>query len=273
MKSILLAVLTALVMCLPGGQVQGAGSQEELMTLAGRIQAKVESGKDTEADYQTELKELDALVAKLRQTEPEVAAQAALAKAVIYRKTFKERTRALAMLEQLVKEFPGTQVARAVPEMITELKLLIEMQRIRETLKPGTKFPDFAEKDLTGKPLSLADYKGKVVLVDFWATWCTLCVEALPEVKKAYSKYNKQGFEIIGISLDEDRKELNSFIKKQGIKWRNYNDGKEWESKLALQYGVESLPTTYLLDREGKIIGMDLEGKELMEAVAKALKK
>jgi peroxiredoxin len=256
------------------GQMQvRADADKEVMALGDRVQAKVEAGYEQEADFTTELKELDAFIAKYKHTDPEAAAKGALARAMMYRKTFKLLPKAKELLEQIAKDFPGTEVAGVMPEVIADVQLSIQLKAIRDSLKPGTKFPDFAETDINGKPFKLADYQGKVVLVDFWATWCTFCVESLPEVKKAYSKYNKQGFEIVGISLDADKKELTSFIKKKSIKWPQYNDGKEWEGKLALKFGVESLPTTYLVGKDGNIIGKNLEGKELLEAVATAVKK
>jgi len=138
-------------------------------------------------------------------------------------------------------------------------------------LKEGAAFPDFDEKDLAGNPLSIANFKGKVVLVDFWATWCPPCVAELPNVLKAYEEYHPKGFEIIGISLDKDRQKLDSFIKQKQMTWPQYFDGQGWENKLSQKYGVNSIPATYLLDKEGKIIGSNLRGEALDAAVAKAL--
>jgi len=121
--------------------------------------------------------------------------------------------------------------------------------------------------------MKLSEYKGKVVLVDFWATWCGPCVGELPNVLEAYKKHHDAGFEILGISLDSDKAKLTAFIKQKEMPWKQYFDGKGWQTKLAQEYGINSIPATYLLDREGKIIARNLRGEALGEEVAKALAK
>jgi peroxiredoxin len=93
----------------------------------------------------------------------------------------------------------------------------------------------------------------------------------LPNVLKTYEKYHAQGFEVIGISLDDNRQVLESFLKRRNMTWPQYYDGLRWSNKLVLKYGVQQVPTTFLLDREGKIIARDLRGDALEAAVAKAL--
>jgi thiol-disulfide isomerase/thioredoxin len=162
-------------------------------------------------------------------------------------------------------------VGRDADRIISSIQQHEEGRKIRRALTDGTKFPDFAEKDLQGNPLSVAKYKGKLVLVDFWATWCGPCVGTLPSVIKAYNKHHADGFEIIGISLDMDEQKLKSFLKTKEIPWAQYFDGKGWQNKLAAKYGIQSVPATFLLDRQGKIIGQDLRGEALEEALTKAL--
>ena len=124
---------------------------------------------------------------------------------------------------------------------------------------------------MAGQPFSIASHKGKVVLVDFWATWCGPCRAELPNVIAAYQKYHAKGFDIVGVSLDEDKPQLLSFIKDQNMTWPQYFDGQRWENKLAVKYGIQSIPATFLLDGEGKIIGKNLRGDALEQALASAL--
>jgi thiol-disulfide isomerase/thioredoxin len=139
----------------------------------------------------------------------------------------------------------------------------------------GTDPKPFAVKDLAGKDLSLESYKGKVVLLDFWATWCGPCIAELPNVIAAYKKYNPKGFEIIGISLDkEDKAVLDKFLAAHpDMKWPQFYDGKFWQNELGQLYGVQSIPATYLIDQNGKIYRMGLRGKALEKAVEKLLSK
>jgi thiol-disulfide isomerase/thioredoxin len=110
-------------------------------------------------------------------------------------------------------------------------------------------------------------------MVDFWATWCGPCVAEFPNVHAAYEKYHSKGFDIVGVSLDEDRAALDGFIKDKGVAWPQYFDGKGWENKLARQYGITSIPATYLLDQNGKIVSVGLRGSALDTELATLLSK
>jgi thiol-disulfide isomerase/thioredoxin len=140
---------------------------------------------------------------------------------------------------------------------------------IMKRLAVGKEPIPFEVLDLNGKPLSLKDYKGKVVLLDFWATWCTPCRREMPNVIKLYKTYNKKGFEIVGISLDMDKRRLLQYLQDTEITWRQYFDGKGWQNDVAKLYGIKSIPTTFLIDRKGKIRYKSLRGEALADAVKK----
>ena len=147
-------------------------------------------------------------------------------------------------------------------------------KNVQDALAVGSAFPDFNVQDLNGKPLSVAGFKGKVVLIDFWATWCGPCRAELPNVIDTYKKYHSQGFEIIGVSLDSDRDKLDAFLKQEdGMTWQQYFDGQGWSNKLAVKYGVEAIPFAVLVGSDGKIVGKDLRGDDLGTAVGAALAK
>jgi thiol-disulfide isomerase/thioredoxin len=125
----------------------------------------------------------------------------------------------------------------------------------------------FSVTSTDGKTLSPAAYKGKVLLIDFWATWCGPCVKDMPHVKEVYDKYHGKGFEIVGISLDQSRDRLDKYVAANKIAWPQYFDGKWWNNDVAVRYGVKSIPTTILVDRAGKIRYKSLRGKQLENAV------
>jgi len=138
-------------------------------------------------------------------------------------------------------------------------------------LAPGTVAPDFTLTTPEGKPLALSSFRGKVVLVDFWASWCGPCRKENPNVVAMYKKFHNKGFEIYGVSLDEDEDKWLNAIKADGLIWNHASDLKGWKNQAARLYGVEAIPFTLLLDKEGKIIDKGLRGKELEEKIQQAL--
>ena len=136
--------------------------------------------------------------------------------------------------------------------------------------------------DMLGKPVSLKftavdgrkvdldKLKGKVVLVDFWATWCGPCMHELPNVVKTYKKLHKKGFEIIGISFDEQKSRLKDVVKENGMSWPQYFDGAGWGNKFGKQFGISSIPSMWLIDQKGTLV--DLNARDnLEEKVTKLL--
>lgn len=245
----------------------------EIKAVVAKVQAKLTAGQNTETQLMAEIKEFDALTAKYRQTAPEDAAQAAFAKGVLYAQVFTDFKQAAQVMELVAKDFPETEVAKQVPAVLGSLRQLEAVQKLEASLKLGAQFPDFAVNDMAGKPLAVANYKGRVVLLDFWATWCGPCIAELPNLKKTYEKHHKHGFEIIGVSLDQDKAQLTAFLEKNGMPWVQYFSGPDMPNKLVESYGIRSIPATFLLDGEGKIIAKGLRGDDLESAVGKAMGK
>lgn len=139
------------------------------------------------------------------------------------------------------------------------------------SLMIGGVAPDIKLNGPDGKPVSLSSLRGKVVLIDFWASWCGPCRRENPNVVKMYQKYKDQGFEIFGVSLDNDANRWKGAIQTDGLTWFHGSDLMGWKSKPAQMYQVHSIPATFLLDKQGKIIAKGLRGAELEAAVANAL--
>jgi len=240
----------------------------ELKNLVGKIRADLADGKTNKNELADDLKQFDVLLAGHQGEKTDAVANIMYMKAMLYDQIFHDQVKAAELVKQLKLDFRGTEF---VAELEKREAAQMAAEKMRVALTVGAQFPDFNEKDVAGKPLSIASYKGKVVLVDFWATWCPPCRMELPNVIAAYKKYHDQGFEIIGVSLDQDQAKLTGFTKSMNMIWQQYFDGQGWGNKLAVKYGIESIPATYLLDGNGKIIGRDLRGGDLMQAVAKAL--
>jgi thiol-disulfide isomerase/thioredoxin len=106
---------------------------------------------------------------------------------------------------------------------------------------------------LDGREVDLTKLKGKVVLVQFWSTTCGPCIGEMPTVKAAYEKFHGRGFDVVAISLDDKESALRRFIQEKGLPWPQYFDGKGWENRFAVQYGIFSIPTMWLVDKRGKL--------------------
>jgi peroxiredoxin len=263
---ITVAAAALLISSLSAVAAEPSAAAKELRELITKVQTKLKAGDRTEAALGAELKEFDTLLAKHKGEKTDDVAQILFMKAQLYSQVFKNEAKGDELLAQLKTDFPDS-------KPVAMLKKQEEAEEIRSSLVEGARFPDFDEKDVDGKPFNLAAYKGKVVLIDFWATWCGPCIAELPNVMKAYEKHHANGFEIVGISLDSDQAKLEKFTKEKNMAWQQYFDGQGWNNKLSTKYGVNSIPATYLLDGEGKIIAKNLRGDALEKAVAKALAK
>ncbi len=127
----------------------------------------------------------------------------------------------------------------------------------------GGEAPDFAQETPEGEEIKLSDLRGKVVLIDFWASWCGPCRRENPNVVRLYNQYKDKGFEILGVSLDRDKKRWTQAIEADQLEWLHVSDLKQWSNAVAKMYGVRSIPHTVLLDAEGKVIANKLRGESL----------
>lgn len=135
----------------------------------------------------------------------------------------------------------------------------------------GTPMLDFTQNDSLNKPVQFASFKGKYVLVDFWASWCGPCRAENPNVLKAYNQYKDKGFTVVGVSLDDNETRWKKAINDDKMPWTQVSDLKGWKNEVADYYGIQGIPTTFLVDPQGKIIAKNLRGEALHKKLAHLL--
>jgi peroxiredoxin len=151
---------------------------------------------------------------------------------------------------------------------------LQRIQKVKLT-QMGVEAPNFTLNDMNGKPVKLSDFRGKYVLLDFWASWCAPCRRENPNLLKAYSQYKDKGFTILGVALDKeaDREKWLKAIEADGLTWPQVSDLKYWQSDVAKLYDVKAIPMNFLIDREGKIVAKYLRGDVLNQKLEEVLGK
>lgn len=151
-------------------------------------------------------------------------------------------------------------------------KALSEAISLSKKTALGSVAADFTQNDTAGKPVKLSDFRGKYVLLDFWASWCGPCRQENPNVVRVYNKYKDKNFTVLGVSLDRGREAWLKAIKDDGLTWTHVSDLKYWNNEAAQQYGVQSIPQNFLLDPQGKIIAKNLRGEDLDRKLAEVIK-
>lgn len=155
--------------------------------------------------------------------------------------------------QQLYKEFANSKYASQLHQKVEELRRTAD----------GNMAPDMNLNDPFGKKITLSSLKGKVVLVDFWASWCKPCRDENPNVVRLYNKYKSKGFDVLGVSLDDNRESWMAAINKDQLLWNHGSDLLKWNSSVVKLYNIESIPFTVLVDKDGKIIAKRLRGQTL----------
>lgn len=221
--------------------VESAATRDDLAEMTTRLTQKYEAlPKGTEADPNALIGEVvqPLLMTYLQEGETE---------------------KGMALIATAKKDLEGHEMAERINQFLDRMEQQFNKPKapqIGDTM-------ELAFTSTEGKEIDLAAMKGKVVLVDFWATWCPPCIHEMPNVIAAYEKFHEQGFEVIGVSLDQDEAELKRFIEERKMTWPQFFDGKGWENELAAKHGISSIPATFLIGKDGKIAHSNLRGEAL----------
>lgn len=150
----------------------------------------------------------------------------------------------------------------------TGKKIQEKINKLKQTAV-GSMAPDFTQMGIDDKPIKLSDFKGKYVLVDFWASWCGPCRGENPNVVAAYNQYKDKGFTILGVSLDNDKTKWKEAVEKDQLTWSHVSDLKGWQNEVAGLYLIRSIPQNVLIDPQGKIVARNLRGEDLSKELSK----
>lgn len=219
----------------------------------------LQSGKQIKDMYDIEFNIFNFNIKKLIRENPKSIVS-------VYATEFLDKENEISFLDSLAEEFIlQQQTSDYILSFIDNTKKL-------SSNAIGSNAKNFTLDTPDGSKISLSDYKGKYTLIDFWASWCGPCRKENPALVKVYQKYKTKNFDILGVSLDDNLEKWKNAIETDKLEWKHVSDLKGWENQVAMMYNVESIPSSYLLDTEGKIIAKSIRSEELDMLLKKILK-
>jgi len=255
-------------------KITGSPTHDILKIFIGEMEKLNKEGMALQEKYQSAMAVNNTDAAKIA----EIDINALIENNKVYTKNFvKEHSNSVVaafILLQYVSQLDENELADLVgkfapeidkSEYVVQLKALVQEQ---QKTAIGVVAPDFTMNDTEGKPVQLSSLRGKVVLVDFWAAWCGPCRQENPNVVRLYQQYHSKGFEILGVSLDRTKEDWLKAIAADKLTWIHVSDLQYWQNAAARLYGVNAIPQSFLLDKDGKIIGKGLRGEDLANKLA-----
>ncbi|MCB1229760.1 MAG: redoxin domain-containing protein [Verrucomicrobiae bacterium] len=177
-----------------------------------------------------------------------------------------DKEKAKGFLDTVQNDFKEHSQASGIMQVLSQFASRLDMPTVGDTM-------EIAYTSIDGHPVDITKMQeeGKVVLVEFWATWCPPCVAELPNLMSGYEKYHEKGFEIVAISLDSDDGTVKAFTEQRGLPWPQYVNGMGDAGDIATKYGVTGIPATFLIGKDGKIVATDLRGGDLEKNLSKLI--
>lgn len=217
------------------------------------------AGSALMTDYQNESKKFNFKIKDLIKSNPKNIVS-------VYATEFLDKEKEISFLDSLAADFKSQ---NSTSDYI--LSFITNTEKMSSNAV-GSKARDFSLNTPDGNKISLSDYKGKYTLIDFWASWCGPCRKENPALVKVFQKYKNKNFDILGVSLDDDLVKWKNAITADKLDWKHVSDLKGWDNEVAVMYGVESIPQSFLIDTEGKIIAKSIRSEELDTILEKLLK-
>jgi len=259
-------------------EVKGSQANDEFMILRKELKNLSKETQSLQQKYNAAMQKGNEDEMKKAQIDYE----AMMGNQKVYTKNFirehpKSTVSPLIVLMQLAQEMTAHEIDSVVSSFDPSIKSSIyvaELQKVAEKMKitnVGGLATDFTLNTPEGTPLALSSLRGKYILIDFWASWCGPCRKENPNVVAAFNKYKDKGFDILGVSLDREKGAWVKAIADDHLTWHHVSDLKFWQNEAAVKYGVQSIPFSVLLDKEGKIIGKNLRGEELAKKLAELM--